>query len=197
MVSLTLVASGNAACEPASDVLLLTIKPSPLVSLGKDTVLCAGQSIILNASTPDAQSYLWNPSGATTASITIDSTGIGLHSQSISVLVTATNDCNGSDTVKVSFKICGGVDDLEGVTIQVFPNPSDGKFTIDIKSASQQTLEVSLWNASGEQVYKESKSILNGEGTITVDVTGIPSANYLLRLSNGRGSIQKKLIIAR
>lgn len=49
----------NAVCPPVTDTIVVQISDSLLVDLGPDTVLCEGQSLLLNATSANAESYLW------------------------------------------------------------------------------------------------------------------------------------------
>jgi len=63
---------GFDGCEN-SDTVNLTVKPLPTVDLGRDTVYCKSNSIVLSGGTGDT--YSWN-TGATTPQISIDTTGL-------------------------------------------------------------------------------------------------------------------------
>lgn len=71
----------------------IVVKPLPVVNLGKDTSICIGNSVLLNAYNPNA-TYLWQ-NGNTTPSITVSQTGFYY------VLVSI-DGCNASDTIHVT-----------------------------------------------------------------------------------------------
>jgi hypothetical protein len=76
-----------------SDTVNVTVLPGIYVDLGKDTVLCAGASVTLNAGNP-GMSYQWN-TGATMQTIVANSTG------SYWVTVKNAYGCKASDTIHV------------------------------------------------------------------------------------------------
>jgi gliding motility-associated-like protein len=78
------------------DSIHVDYKPSPVLSLGKDTSLCTGGNLVLNAFDPSLQSYQWN-NGSISSSITVANSG------NYSVRATAPNGCSISDTIKVNF----------------------------------------------------------------------------------------------
>lgn len=83
-------------CE-AKDTIVVTKSVLPTPSLGSDTAYCGNNGgIVLNATYPGATTYLWN-TGATTATITITSSG------SYSVLNTL-NGCKAKDTINILIK---------------------------------------------------------------------------------------------
>tara|TARA_Y100001954_G_scaffold198000_1_gene215147 strand:- start:17591 stop:22567 length:4977 start_codon:yes stop_codon:yes gene_type:complete len=57
-----------------SDSLLLTVNPMPIANLGKDTAICIGETVVLNAKN-DGLNYKWS-TGESTQDITINSSGI-------------------------------------------------------------------------------------------------------------------------
>jgi gliding motility-associated-like protein len=75
------------------DSLVITTKPLPFIDLGKDTSLCEGTSLLLNAYNAGAQ-YLWNDN-STNASFPINTPG------TYSVVVTL-NGCTAKDSIKVT-----------------------------------------------------------------------------------------------
>ncbi len=76
-----------------TDAISITVDQVPVVALGSDVTLCAGEDIVLDATWPGA-TYLWN-TGATTPTITASSTG------TYSVDVTL-NNCTASDAIDVT-----------------------------------------------------------------------------------------------
>lgn len=85
----------------ASDTVQITVNPLPQFSLGNDTTLCAGNSVLLDATTPGA-TYLW-PGGNTTATQLADTTG------NYSVTVTV-NGCSSTDAILVTVLAAASVD---------------------------------------------------------------------------------------
>jgi gliding motility-associated-like protein len=72
----------------------VSISPYLLVNLGNDTLICQGNTIVLNAGNPGC-SYQWN-SGQSTQTINISNLGV------YSVIVTNASGCVGYDTINVS-----------------------------------------------------------------------------------------------
>jgi gliding motility-associated-like protein len=78
-----------------SDTFDVGQRPSPVLDLGKDTAICPGESIFLNASYPGA-TYTWS-TGATSSSINIGTTGL------YTVAGTA-NGCTSRDSINIGSK---------------------------------------------------------------------------------------------
>jgi gliding motility-associated-like protein len=75
-----------------SDAVDVVVNPLPVVNIGPDVALCAGDQLTLDATTPGA-TYLWD-NGSTSATRTINTAG----TYSVDVTV---NGCAGSDAVDV------------------------------------------------------------------------------------------------
>lgn len=82
----------DGVCD-ASDTISININTLPLISLGKDTTVCSGDSIILNS--PASVSRLWENS-ATDSSRTIKVSGVYW------LQITDANNCKNSDTVVIT-----------------------------------------------------------------------------------------------
>ena len=80
----------------ASDSVIVTVHSNPLLSLGADTVLCAGSTLVINAG--NWQNVYWHSSGSNSSSliVTPDST------ITYGATVTDANGCIGSDSLMVT-----------------------------------------------------------------------------------------------
>jgi hypothetical protein len=196
-VTLTLSATGASACPEVTDQLQLTFLNVPQVELGKDTLLCANHSIVLNATSPDAFSYRWLPSNKTTPTITVDSAGIGLSNQKIAVLVEGTNGCIAHDSVMVGFRICGGVQEIPGMELSVYPNPGDGNFTVEMRTNVPRKVFITVVNASGQPVFSGPETPVNGEFILKIDLSAQKAGSYMLQVTDGSAKLLRKLVISK
>ncbi len=80
----------------------------PDVNLGDDAIVCGDNSMILDAGEFADATYLWS-TGATTQSIEVDSTGVGIGTVSYWVEVTNQNNCKGSDTIQITYSASGSL----------------------------------------------------------------------------------------
>lgn len=182
-------------CPMTSDSLLLTINALPVVKLGNDTAVCAGHPFILDPKVTDATAWLWHPSGATTATFSVDTAGTGMAAQTISVDVTNSKSCTGSGTINVTFKDCTGIGELKDVTFRMYPNPNSGIFTLELNASAKETLNINVMNVSGVSVYSLNDLDVSGFVTKKMDLGTIPDGTYLVRISNGKEATLRKLVI--
>ncbi len=79
--------------------------------------------------------------------------------------------------------------------IRVFPNPSNGKFTIQIQSFENTISKIQLNNLIGEQVFLEEKQVRPGENSLELITNTLPDGIYLLKISAGEINYHQKILI--
>ena len=126
----------------------IIVNPAPTVNLGRDTMVCAQTVVTLNAGT-GFTSVQWS-TGATSNSISVDSSGVGFGSKTITVNVTNTAGCVGRDTVVVTFDNCSGIANSHEPAFGVYfyPNPFNGNFHI----LTERPLDYFIYDISGRLV---------------------------------------------
>jgi hypothetical protein len=173
----------------------LVVLPAPQVDLGEDISVCADQTVVLDATTPDAVGYYWMPGGFTTPTIEVDSTGVGFGSVSYSVIVTNADDCDGEDEIIVTFDDCTGVGNaVDGFNLSVYPNPASTVLNINISGLSA-SVEYQLLNYQGLEVYSRNIGQLNGFVSHQLDLAEYAAGIYYLRLKTNDEVIIRKVII--
>lgn len=94
MIDAYTVLANDADANNDASMVMFNVVANPIVSLGVDTTLCVGQSMTLDAGNAGA-TYSWS-TGATTQTIIVSSP------QTVSVTVTNTTGCVGSDDIVLS-----------------------------------------------------------------------------------------------
>jgi len=102
----------------------------PDINLGPaDTIICPMDTLTLHAGVGNEE-VLWS-TGETTKSIKIGTSGIGVTSKMISVIVENEFGCSSSDSILVifDFRACTGIDDHPVYKyFSIFPNPALGDY---------------------------------------------------------------------
>jgi hypothetical protein len=126
----------------------------------------------------------------------VDSTGVGIGSVEFSVEVTDAETCMSSDAITITFYDCTGISEVaDKWSIGIFPNPSNGQFAIELKSKSNQPVQMRIFNAFGSEVYKESNLVVNGSSTKTLNLKDLNEGIYYLNLQGDGVNIIKKIVI--
>ncbi len=75
----------------------------------------------------------------------------------------------------------------------VYPNPSNGKFTVNVEGFQQENCKLEICNLLGQEIYtaffKEQQS------TIDIDLSGFPKGFYFVKFDDGTNSYKQKIII--
>jgi hypothetical protein len=129
----------------------ITVFPFNTVNVGPDTTICSNDYIVLDAGNPGC-TYLWS-TGATTQTITADSTGRGLGTFLFWVKVTNAYTCFNRDSTYVTISSCVGLfsEPLGLKGISLYPNPFSGQTVIELERA----MELTVSDMSGRIVLQQ------------------------------------------
>jgi hypothetical protein len=158
------VATNTDACMPIKTI-TLTVNALPTVLAStSNSIICIGQTATLTAS--GATSYTWNTS-ATTTVIAVSPTVTTTYT----VNGTDANGCSNTTTMTQNVSSCTGVTSLANsdVSINVYPNPNNGLFIIELTSASK----VTVTNALGQVVFAETFEAGKHDVNIYSEATGV------------------------
>lgn len=157
-------------CTDASPFTLVTVHPLPMLDLGDDITLTQGDSAILNAG--QWSEYKWS-TGATTPTITVNSTGTYF------VTVTDSFDCTATDSVVVT--VTSSTSGLDGrYKITVFPNPA--QWAINIQCIGGATNSVQVFDKLSRLVLEDSSFAPDG-AVRTLFLDKAPNGTYYVRIA--------------
>jgi hypothetical protein len=175
----------------------IRVNPLPFIAL-HDTSSCGNRPVLLDATIPNAGSYLWGPGGQTTASIQVDTVGRGLGEFTFSLTVTDGNNCTSTKDIKVTFFDCTGMPEWAGSSaIDLYPNPNTGRFSIQSNLIPAGTYTLKVYNSLNSIVYQENDVPVGAGFTRTLDLKHLANGIYLLRLENMKSGWSKQFIINR
>jgi hypothetical protein len=159
----------NANGCTSSDSISVTVNPTPVIDLGADTTVCSYNLPITLDGPAGFTTYQWN-TGSTSS--TANAPGAGNYQ------LTVTNEfgCTDNDIVAVISDACLGIEDNEQVQLNVFPNPSNGMFTIS--HTMNGTSQFVLLDAQGRSVLQFSNNL----NEFTLDLSNYSSGVYTLMI---------------
>lgn len=149
-----------------------------------------------------ATSYSWSVTGG--ARISGPSTGLSVNvdfsqstASSVVLSVRAVNSCGtsgaSSRTISVNLACRPVSGKNNGIPVtsfsddyRVFPNPSNGRFQVNIPGFVQQPLLVVLTNAEGKMVYRREYRNNEYSRLLTVSATGLAQGAYTLSVFAGK-----------
>lgn len=150
----------NDGCTTPNASAVFTVVANALPNMSaatNNTLLCVGETATLTAS--GADTYTWSTTETTveiavSPTITVDYTVTG----------TDANGCVNSAVVTQDVSACTGIKVAEAAdAISVYPNPSNGSYTIDLPVDAQ----VEITNQLGQVIY--SKSLAQGKNLISIN----------------------------
>jgi len=165
----------------------ISINQSPVINWANDTLVCSVNSIVLDAGA-GMTSYLWS-NGATTQTITVDSTGIGLGAKYFKVDVVL-NTCSASDSILVNFIYCTGIDNkLNDKDISIYPNPTSGVIYIESNNINVEGVNVKIYSTVNQLVYD---AVLTEN---KINLSDLQSGYYFIMIETEKGILTKPIII--
>jgi len=94
------------------------------------------------------------------------------------------------ECVRPQFGFMNVLDLVDKNQISIFPNPATDHITIEFKTDVNKNTTVTISNIQGQQLLKQSISNIN----TTLDVSGLSSGIYFLRISSDEGFAVKKFV---
>ncbi|HEY9178985.1 MAG TPA: T9SS type A sorting domain-containing protein [Flavipsychrobacter sp.] len=74
------------------------------------------------------------------------------------------------------------VKDILGITLQLYPNPNDGRFTVTGITQTDAQLEITIFNHQGMTMYHGLAKPENAKFKTEIDMRGVASGVYILQL---------------
>jgi PKD repeat protein len=117
---------------------------------------------------------------------------------SYNIKLTVSNDLGSNFMTKENYIVVGGVGldeaSLENM-ISIYPNPSDGHFTLELGSAELEDVRVQVLDARGNLVFQQL--VPDGQQNLIIDIEEQAAGIYMLRLSAGDINIDRKITISK
>ncbi len=107
-------------------------------------------------------------------------------------------DCNGdvvtTDVAIITITVddCVGIVEVEGNTFQVFPNPTNGKFSISAANAVAG-VNVTVTDYAGKEVTTITDAFANS-AKLGLDIEGVAAGVYAVRLSGAANGVIKVIV---
>ena len=184
------VTGSNGSCNSAPKNFTINVNSTPTISVvASPTLICTGQTSTLTAS--GATNYTWSP--VTSLSSANGSVVISSATTTTTYTITGNNaTCSANSTVLLTVSTCTGINNLVFSTdISIFPNPSNGIFTI-VNTTENDKLEISIVNTLGQTV---KVGITKNTNQVIVDMSHESKGIYYAKVSTDEGTKLFKLIL--
>ena len=151
-----------------------------------------------------ATSYNWelDPADAgeiigsgTTITVDWENTFVGV----ITLKVSGENYCGvGPFSIPLTITIdeCTGINEANDIThTQIYPNPSNGIFTLKMNLEDQNTIDIRIFNSLNKVVYQAEKIIARDEFQRDIDLSNYSKGVYYLHIFGDDVNVIKKIVI--
>jgi hypothetical protein len=160
------------------------------------TVISVGDGII-SCSNDTASTYQWYLNGVLIVGAT-ESYYCPLESGNYYVVITDSHGCTVSSLIEgytydENSPCATGIEEY-GLTLDVFPNPSDGLFTVSYALDQQTDMLFAVYNLVGQRVT-EDELISAHTGTTVIDLSGITDGIYTLRIAIGTKTVLHQRLV--
>ena len=191
--------SGNCGSVNSTGA-ILSVNPTPVFTIDNipSTRCVSDSAVLLNASLAGGT---WSGNGVNGSSFVPSVSGLGL----IPITYTASNSfgCTASQSVNIQVNECAerhrSLTDPN--SIQVYPNPNDGRFSIRIRTDLYTKLNMRVYASDGKLIATQQFSGLVYNTVFPVTLSKLSNGIYHLFLYNDEGGVFVKktfsLVIAR
>ena len=156
----------------------------------------AGNSVSIKDSTFYGRHYHWSFGDGDTSDISGSIAHTYAYPGVYTVSLIVCDSC-GCDTISKQVNVnVTGIYDVSGLTdVKLYPNPASTVCTIDISSADNMDVTVSLVDVVGAVLQSTKWQVHSGANKLDIDVANIASGIYEVTMSSGSGRITRKLNI--
>ncbi|HRG57381.1 MAG TPA: PQQ-dependent sugar dehydrogenase [Bacteroidia bacterium] len=189
----TVEVTNPSACSTTSSVVHIYRNLLPAVSFaGLDTTICTIDAPLTLTGTPAGGTF----SGTGMNGNSFDPAVAGAGVYDISYTYTNAGGCDTTVIQSIEVTICSGLDVRTNVTsMNLFPNPNEGEFTLELTANMNASVYVSITDITGKNVHKEIVNSVRGTNLINLNVSNLQKGFYMLKVSDAAGDINKSFVI--
>lgn len=157
-IQLTVISPGGAI---TSTINTIEVYENPTINATTDTIIDAGGSAVLVASTTSSGIFTWEPENTLDCSDCQITNADPLDSTIYTVSFVDENGCSGSDNVMVLVNFIKGV----GVPTAFSPNGDGFNDVLFVKGYGLAGIQLVLYNRYGEAIFKSTEQNIGWDGT--------------------------------
>ena len=173
---------GSGAVSANFNVTMNAIPAAPVIT-------AAGNVLTSSASTGNQWYYEGNAiAGATGQSYTVIN-----HTGYYSCVVTL-NGCSSPVSNRI-WVVVTGQQEVQGSSFSIYPVPNDGRFTISITSAVEESYTIMVYNQLGAKICELKDVLVNGNFEKQVDLRPVASGVYSVVFLNSEHKVVRKVLV--
>ena len=189
-----------------------TLQPLQFIIHPVDKQIVLGNNVQFNANTTDTNViFQWQTNlgfgwqnlfnagqynGVKTTSLTVFNVSMSNNNQIFRCVMKRTTCADSSGIAKLTVYDATGMNEFEEGVINVYPNPSNGKFRIDLPESTNA--QIHILNIQGKEIYPRlpdgQGKKFNANENFEIDLE-VEKGIYFLRLENENGIYTRKIVI--
>lgn len=155
---------------------MLTATNDIAIDLGPNQTICTDESLLLFA--PVGYQYTWQDSSVNQF-FYVEGEAFGEGAHTFIVTVSNPEGCSATDAITITVEQCTGAAEQHSVSLQTYPNPTNGPLTLVVNEA----VHYALFNLHGKRLFEGRLP----PGWSTLDLAEYASGVYLLMLTDFDG----------
>lgn len=187
-VSGTLSVKGHNDCgESSSSSLYINVGITPVADFNYNS---SSMDVVFNNLTQNANTYLWIFGDGSTSTL---QTPIHKYSYNglFNIKLIAYNG-NCSDTSKQTLILNVGIDEIKNPKVNIYPNPNNGKFILDVKNINTNKIDIEITNDFGQNIYSDK---FNNNITKELDFSAYNKGIYFVKIRTDKFVKVEKVVI--
>ena len=183
---------GNGCSNSASNTIVVNPLPTVTLSFTLAPVCVDVLPYALAGGIPAGGTY----SGVGVAAGNFSPVVAGVGTHVISYTYADANGCQDIATNNIIVDACTGISENTDITqLSVFPNPTNGMFTVDLTINSEQQIELELLNTLGDVVKVENYNLQKGNSKISVSIKNLSKGMYYVKTQTEKGIFINSIIV--
>ncbi len=182
------------ACGSGSEAITVTMNDVPTAAFTQSVSYFTTQFTDASMSSGNT-TYAWDFGDGNTSTMQ-NPTHIYSNSGMYYATLTVTNDCGTmtfGDTVNIAI---ASIDELiANGDVSIYPNPSNGDFTIDMQVLAASNVTIRVENMLGALVHETTPTIVEGVYSETIELGNVEAGVYFVEVTAGDNTLVKKLVI--
>lgn len=189
--TLSLTVTNDFNCS-SSDTILVSVLDTQLLNL-VDTFTCLDSALSLYAPAESDLLYTWS-TGSTNADI-VAYNGADTRPSKLAfqLEVENANGCTSRDSVFVSVIDCDTI--RTPGFYRIYPNPSDGDFTIEVFLEKEQELNINILEITGRFVKREVHALPKGKSWIDIETADIGAGVMIIQFTMDGTVVAERLVL--
>lgn len=180
----------------ASVTVNLNVTQTANFDVPSDLKECEQFTLTNTSSTLSGWDFTWYANGDTFTNTQNLTTTLDAGSYPVRLVADSAGLCSVTVTKNIGIQVCSSIEEaLNGELIEVFPNPSNGVFSLNMRDVNSTDITVRVTDLSGKVVFLQNE--VAGNSVFNLDLTGVVEGVYLLQVTTEESTMINKLQVTK